>query len=182
MNFAGNHLPEIMIKALVLACGNPLRGDDGVALEVVSHLQKDLRDRATEFYCQQQWTPELAEPVSQAEFVVFVDAAIDRPPGSIAYRELRTNRNASLRSTHYSSPESLLLLAEDVYGQRPSRAYLVTVAGAAFELEENLSDPVRNAIPGAVERIKDLLSSAMADKPAAPSAPGFQFAEGRLDD
>ena len=152
-----------MIKALVLACGNPLRGDDGAALEVVNHLQKGLSDPATEFYCQQQWTPELAEPVSQAEFVVFVDAALDGPPGSIACRKLRTNRGASLRGTHYSSPESLLLLAEDVYGQRPSRAYLVTVAGAAFELEENLSDPVRNAIPGAVQRIKDLLSSAMSD-------------------
>ncbi len=145
-----------MIKTLVLACGNSLRGDDGVALQVVNHLQKGVCDPATEFYCQQQWTPELAEPISQAELVVFVDAALRAPPGSIACTHLLPNRSTPCGSSHHSSPESLLLLAEELYGKRPSRAYLVTVAGAAFGLEENLSDPVRKAIPGAVERIKEI--------------------------
>jgi hydrogenase maturation protease len=152
-----------MIKALVLACGNSLRGDDGVALQVVNDLQKTGCDPATEFRWPQQWTPELAEPISKAEVVVFVDAALDAPAGSIACTHLLPNRSTSLGGTHHSSPESLLLLAEELYGKRPLRAYLVTVAGAAFELEENLSDPVRSAIPGAVERIKALLSVSVPD-------------------
>lgn len=146
------------MRALVLACGNSQRGDDGVALQVVNRLQKDLCDPTTEFHCQQQWTPELAEPISKAEVVVFVDAALDKPPGSIHCRKLQTSRSTSLGSTHHTSPESLLLLAEELYDKQPVRAYLVTVAGTAFELEENLSDPVRTAIPDAVERIKALLS------------------------
>jgi len=67
-----------MCKALVLACGNSLRGDDGVAFQVVSYLRNDSCDPAAEFYCQQQWTPELAEPISQADIVIFVDAAVAR--------------------------------------------------------------------------------------------------------
>jgi Ni,Fe-hydrogenase maturation factor len=54
-----------MKKALVPACGNSQRGDDGVALQVVSYLQNDLCHPATEFQSQPQWTPELAEPISQ---------------------------------------------------------------------------------------------------------------------
>jgi hydrogenase maturation protease len=148
----------MMMKALVLACGNTLRGDDGVALEVVHQLQESQCDPATEFHCQQQWTPELAEPISEAKLVIFVDAALDRPPGSIACWQLQPKRSASLGNTHHVSPESLLLLAEELYGKRPLEAYLITVAGATFELAETLSDPVRSAIPSAVERINSLLS------------------------
>lgn len=146
------------MKALVLACGNSLRGDDGVGLQIVHHMRKSGHDLATEFHCQQQWTPELAEPISEARLVVFVDAALDMQPGSLACRQLQPKRSVSLGNTHYVSPESLLWLAQELYGKRPADAYLITVAGAAFELAETLSDPVRSAIPRAVERINALLS------------------------
>jgi len=38
-----------MSRALVLACGNSLRGDDGVALQIMNHLQKAGCDPAPEF-------------------------------------------------------------------------------------------------------------------------------------
>jgi len=136
-----------MCKALVLACGNSLRGDDGVAFQVVSYLRNDSCDPAAEFYCQQQWTPELAEPISQADIVIFVDAAVGAPPGSIACRRLQPAPSASLTSTHITSPDSLLLLAEELYGKSPARAYCITIAGDSFELKETLSDPVCDAIP-----------------------------------
>ncbi|MFY9793758.1 MAG: hydrogenase maturation protease [Candidatus Sulfotelmatobacter sp.] len=145
-----------MSRALVLACGNSLRGDDGVALRIVTQLKNSMGDPAIEVYCQQQWTPELAEPISQAEIVVFVDATLGRPPGAVTCQQLQPSQNTPLDSTHHSSPEFLLLLAEELYGQRPARAYLVTVAGATFGLEEDLSDAVRRAIPEAEERIKAL--------------------------
>ncbi len=146
-----------MNRALVLACGNSLRGDDGVALRIVSQLQNSICDSAIKFHCQQQWTPELAEPISRAEIVIFVDATLGTPPGAVTCRQLQPSQNTPLDSTHHSSPEFLLLLAEELYGQRPARAYLVTVAGATFGLEENLSDPVLRAIPEAEERISALL-------------------------
>jgi hydrogenase maturation protease len=150
-----------MSKALVLACGNPQRGDDGLALHVVSYLRHDSsrNDSAypsTEFHCEQQWTPELAEPISQAEIVIFVDAAVGTQPGSIACRQLQPG--ALLSWTHQTSPELLLLLAEELYGKHPARAYCVTITGDSFEFQESLSDPVRGAISSAGERIKALLA------------------------
>lgn len=147
-----------MRKALVLACGNSQRGDDGAAFQVVSYLRNTFGSAAAEFHCQQQWTPELAEPISQAEIVIFVDAAVGAPPGSIACRRLQPDPSTSLTSTHITSPDSLLLLAEALYGKSPARAYCITIAGDSFELGETLSDPVRGAIPRSGERIKALLS------------------------
>jgi Ni,Fe-hydrogenase maturation factor len=60
-------------------------------------------------------------------------------------------------STHHTSPEFLLHLAEEVYGKRPARAYCVTITGDSFELQETLSDAVRDAIPRSAEQIKALL-------------------------
>jgi hydrogenase maturation protease len=157
-----------MSKALVLACGNAQRGDDGVAIAVVNYLREDFRapnlgspdfcPPTPEFHCQQQWTPELAEPISRAEVVIFVDAAVGAPAGSVACRRLQPGPSASLTSTHITSPDSLLLLAEALYGESPARAYCITIAGDSFELEETLSDPVRRAISRSGGRIKTLLS------------------------
>jgi hypothetical protein len=83
---------------------------------------------------------------------------VGAPSGSIACWQLQPGPSASLASTHHTSPESLVLLAEELYGKRPARAYCITIAGDSFELEETLSDPVRGAIPRSGERIKALLS------------------------
>lgn len=147
-----------MNRALILACGNSLRGDDGAALHVLDHLRKRLcDDPAIDFHFQQQWTPELAEPISRAATVIFVDAAVGMPSGSIAWRQLQPSTSTALQNSHHATPEALLMLAEQLYGKQPRQAFLVTIAGAAFELNENLSDTIRGAIPLSAELIEKLL-------------------------
>jgi hydrogenase maturation protease len=147
-----------MNRALVLACGNPHRGDDAAGLEVANGLRSGLCDPATEVFSYQQWMPELAEPISKAELVIFVDASEDLSPGTVACRKLQPAPHSAQSITHQTSPKSLLWLAKELYGKHPAHAYLVTVGGASFDLSEKLSDSVRHAIPHAVERIKALLS------------------------
>jgi hydrogenase maturation protease len=148
-----------MSRVLVLGCGNPLRGDDGVALHIASCVNGACGPD-TQVHTDQQWAPELAQPISQAEMVVFLDASASIPPGEISCRELGISNNSLSSFTHQVSPESLLVLAENLYGSHPARAYLLTVGGASFDLQEGLSEPVRHAIPHAIERIKALLASA----------------------
>jgi hydrogenase maturation protease len=147
-----------MNRALVLACGNSQRSDDSVALHIASCLRSGNCDPETEILSHQQWTPELAEPISKAEIVIFVDASAGMPPGTIECRPVQPAPDASAGITHRTSPAALLWLAEKLYGRYPQRACLVTVGGASFELSETLSDPVSHAIPRAVECIKALLS------------------------
>lgn len=147
-----------MSRVLVLACGNALRGDDGVALHIASCVN-GVCGPDTQVHTDQQWAPELAQPISQAEMVVFLDASASMAPGEIACRELGSGSSSVSSFTHQISPEALLALAQDLYGSHPSRAYLLTVGGASFDLQEGLSEPVRHAIPQAIERIKALLAS-----------------------
>jgi len=62
------------MKALCLAIGNSLRGDDGVAHRVAGQLGQ-LEDVVVSSVF--QLTPELAPEVARAEIVVFVDADVN---------------------------------------------------------------------------------------------------------
>jgi hydrogenase maturation protease len=147
-----------MSRVLVLACGNALRGDDGVALHIASCVNGVCGPDIL-VHTDQQWAPELAQPISQAEMVVFLDASASMSPGEIDCRELPIGHGSVKSLAHQISPEALLALAHDLYGSHPARAYLLTVGGASFDLKEGLSESVSHAIPHAIERIKTLLAS-----------------------
>jgi hydrogenase maturation protease len=147
-----------MNRALVLACGNVLRGDDGVAVHIANCLRNGICDPETQIHSEQQWTPELAEPISEAKLVIFLDASSSASPGEIVCQRLRPIYKSPASLTHHISPATLLALADELYRRSPERAYLITVGGASFEMKEGLSDPVSHAIPHAIERVKALLS------------------------
>jgi hydrogenase maturation protease len=149
-----------MSRALVLACGNSLRGDDGVAPYIAKCLREQCSGLETEIRADQQWAPELAEPISTAEIVIFIDASANLLPGKIACRALKPAPHSPAAFTHQTSPPALLSLANELYGRAPAQAYLVTIGASSFDLVEALSAPVRQAVPEAIKQIHSLLSEA----------------------
>lgn len=162
-----------MIRALILACGNSLRGDDAAALHVARELRSGLCEPETKIHSSTQWTPELAESISEADVVIFVDASAILPPGAVQTRKLSPARDAPGSFSHRSSPAGLLALAKRLYELIPSRAYLITIGAQSFELSEKLSEPVCHAIPEVIERIKAILSgiSLPSDEPRDQASP-----------
>jgi hydrogenase maturation protease len=144
-------------KKLVLACGNTLRGDDGVGWAIAALLEDDPALEDVEVVASHQLTPEMAEPISRAETVVFVDCSAVAGAGEVSVFpvEAANEDNASL--THNMDPARLLAMAAEIFGAAPERAFAVTVGGASFGMSEELSEPVRRAIPEAVAEIKKLL-------------------------
>jgi hydrogenase maturation protease len=137
----------------VVAYGNPLRGDDGVAWRVAQQLER-AGDPAVVLTLH-QLTPEVALVVSQADGVIFVDAAHGVRPGRVSTSEIGpAATHAAL--THHMSPETVLALAQRLYGSSP-RAALVTVAGESFEFSEGLSAPVLRAVPEALRAVRQLI-------------------------
>jgi len=161
-----------MNHALVLACGNALRGDDGLAPIVARFLQAGFCDPRTEIVASQQWTPELAELISKADLVIFLDASISLPPGKIRLQSVTPAVIRAGALTHSATPAELLGLAKRLYEKVPENACLLTVGGESFEHPERLSDPVRRAIPAVLARIKALLSevSLTPEELLSPSA------------
>ena len=147
-----------MIRALILACGNSLRGDDAAALHVARELRSGLCEPEAKIHSLTQWTPELAESISEADVVIFVDASAVLPPGAVQTRKVLPIPDAPGSFSHRSSPAGLLALAKRLYEVIPSRAFLITVGAQSFQLSEQLSEPVQRAIPEVLEQIKAILS------------------------
>mgnify|MGYP001554678825 FL=1 len=144
-------------RALVLAYGNPLRSDDGVAWHVARHLQKRLAADDVEVMCVHQLTPELAERIAKVERVIFVDAAGEGEPGQIECVEADAG-TADGNFTHVLTPQQVLAFAAALYGMRP-QAFIVSIAGENFDHGEALSTTVRDALPQLVKRVSSLIVS-----------------------
>lgn len=159
---------------LVVACGNTLRGDDAVGPAVGELLTTRLGGTGASVIVCDQLLPELADDASRADLVVFVDAAADRPVGSVSIRRV-TPRAAPASETRSLDPfshgmgsEEVLSLARDLYGATP-KALLVSVGAESFEPGAELSGAVRLAIPGAVEAVLHAISEGTGSA-AAPHA------------
>lgn len=146
-----------MARSLILACGNPLRGDDGVAWRIAKLLQGETSQPQVEIHCAQQWTPELAEPISKSQLTIFVDSSAANAPGEIKLQTLPARAENPGPTTHDCSPVTLLALARELYQSGPDRAFLLTIGGQSFEHGEELSATVRAAVPVACEKIRALL-------------------------
>ena len=139
---------------LVIAWGNPLREDDAVAWHVLEGL-RSLKPRpgrpALHLRHAHQLAPEMAECVSKAQGVVFIDARRDGTPGEVRCEEI-TPSAGSNPLAHSLSPQALLLYAEQLYGRAP-RAVVLSIAGERFGMGEELSPVVRRALPRAIRAV-----------------------------
>ena len=156
-----------MSRTIILACGNPLRGDDGIAWHIARCLQRGYGDAETEICCAQQWTPELAERISKASLAIFVDASAALPPGKIRLQPVSSSKDSPGATTHSLSPAQLLTLADELYERVPERAFLLTIGGASFEHGDKLSPLVRLVIPKALAQIRALVSGVTWSEPGA---------------
>lgn len=151
---------------LVIAWGNPLREDDAVAWHVLDGL-RSLKPRpglpALHLRHAHQLTPEMAECVSRARGVVFVDARRDGTPGEVRCHSIAPSAGSNPLA-HSLSPQALLLFAEQLYGRAP-QAVVLSIAGERFGIGEELSPVVRRAIPRAIRAV---LHQAKAWSPATP--------------
>jgi len=158
-----------MPRVLIIAYGNPMRSDDGVAWRAADELERKFAGSKivaeVEILQCYQLAPELAEAVSQAEAVIFLDAAsvgAARRPGELRCEEIVLH-DARTSFTHQLSPGAVLALSQQLFGASP-RAYAMTLTGECFDHGESLSPVVEAALPEWVSRtealVRQLLSSA----------------------
>lgn len=145
-----------MVKPLIIAYGNPLRGDDGLGWHAARLLAGIASARNAEVLTCHQLMPELAQQISEAQTVVFVDAASEGPPGRLDWRRVEAQAGPA-SFAHHLSPELLLGMAKKLYGRCP-QAFVVSVVGETFACSEELSPAVRAALPALVELVDNLLS------------------------
>ncbi|UWZ83598.1 hydrogenase maturation protease [Occallatibacter riparius] len=137
------------VRCLILACGNTLRGDDGIGPFLCSWAgERFAGEPGVQTIARQQWTPDLAQDIANAESVLFIDCAVDLGPGQLLLRQIKAAPPAAV-STHHSGAAELLRLAQDLYNATPRRACLLTIGAGSVDLGEEFSAPMQAAIPNA---------------------------------
>jgi hydrogenase maturation protease len=151
-------MTDLKTRCLILACGNTLRGDDGVGPWLAEWAEdKFSSDTSVRVLVRQQWTPELAEDIARAQSVLFIDCSIDRAPGSVNLTPVEPVAATQGLATHHQGAPQLLALAHELYGSVPANAQLLTIGAGSIELSEEFSDAVLDALPEACRLIEDTI-------------------------
>ena len=141
---------------LVVGVGSDLRRDDAAGRHVAEEIEA-LSLGGVAVRVVTQLVPELVEPISESDLVVFVDA-------SVAVGEVTAGPVAPLAGSgqsHHSSPGALLALAERLGSSVPA-AFLVEVPARDLSLGEGLSEETAAAVPEAVEAVAALITAGPA--------------------
>lgn len=145
---------------MVIGYGNPLRGDDGAGWHAAEALAQIVQDEEVQVRACHQLTLELAEPLSRVEQAILIDARDGPTPGRVDQQSIQPHADGAGGEifSHWVDPRTLLTCAQSLYGSSPC-AVLFTVAGASFECVEELSPPVRAAIPVLLEQVQAVIRS-----------------------
>jgi hydrogenase maturation protease len=144
------------MKTLFIACGNPLRGDDGVAPEVL-RLMKPASGRKLRTV--HQLTPELAEEMSRFDCVVFLDADVAASSVTIApVSAIPPSPSLTHISsfTHNSKPAEIVALSRALFGFIGA-ALLCRIPAIHFDPGAALSPRALKFVQQAAEEIEDFL-------------------------
>ena len=139
-------------RPLLIAIGNPLRGDDGVAAVLLEELAEELGGWSTpaaELQAVHQLTPELALALAQASRVLFLDACVSSrttepwiEPLGPAQSSLNAPGLATSLSTHSLEPPALQAMACTLYEWK-GEASLLRVPAFAFPHGTGFSSPLQ---------------------------------------
>jgi hydrogenase maturation protease len=152
-------------RCLILACGNTLRGDDGIGPWLAQWAENRFQsESAVRVQSRQQWTPELSEEIAQANSVLFIDCSIASDPGSVLLVPVAPAEVDPGIATHHMGAPQLLSLSKEFYDSLPHCAQLLTVGAASTELGESFSDPVAAAIPTACKMIEEIVLRALQER------------------
>lgn len=141
-------------RLLFIACGNPLRCDDGVAWRSAEEISQKVP--SAQIICVHQLTPELAEEASRADTVIFIDATRDGEPGRVLCQTVSPDSTATSFS-HHLAPAQLLALCSRLYGAQP-RGFLISISGECFDHGMGLSPPAISALPKSVAKANELIA------------------------
>jgi len=137
---------------LVIGYGNTLRGDDGVGPRVAEAVDALHLPGVHTLICQ-QLSPEHAAPISLAQTVIFVDAAMDGP-NEVQLRPLEAGATTQLMA-HAANPRTMLALSRDVFGHVP-QAWWLTIPAVNMNFSEDLTPEAQRGLAEAVAKIQTL--------------------------
>ncbi len=144
-------------RVLVYGYGNPGRQDDGAGIALADELEAwalTAERPWLTFDRNYQLNAEDALEASGHDVVIFLDASRDQDE-PFQFTAIGPSDSVSF-STHAMSPESVLALCRDLYGERPA-ARLLTIRGYSWEPNEAMTARARGNLDAAKAWLTPLL-------------------------
>lgn len=128
-------------RVIVLGFGNPSRGDDALAWELLRLIAAQRcptpGQHSLELVADTQLQIEHALQLAHRDLALFVDASV---PGNASYHFTRISAARDTTYTsHALSPAAVLYVYEQLFSDTPPPAFLLSIRGTQFGLDAPLS-------------------------------------------
>jgi hydrogenase maturation protease len=145
-----------------------MRSDDAAGVHAAHRLEERYRDCGElRVIAAHQLTPELAEDIADVNRVLFLDASATGRPGDISETSV-TPLGVLGALDHHVNPGTLLVFAEQLYGEAPL-AFALTITGASFAVGTGITPPVAAKIDELERRAVALIESWLGTRSASHS-------------
>ena len=143
---------------LIFAIGNESRGDDALGPLLLRGIEAGADSRALQPELLEDFQLQIEHSMDMhgKDLVLFVDAGMDTPSPYAFYRA-NASEDAALY-THALTPEALLRVYAQMYGETHPDCYVLCIAGISFELGEPLSNKANENLMLAYEFAENLLT------------------------
>ena len=147
---------------VVVAVGNPSRGDDAIGPVIAGRLESWLAAEGlagqVEVIEDFQLNIEYALDLKGRELVLFIDAG-ENTPDPYFFRQIHASPEPS-HSTHALEPPAVLQVYLQIEGHEPPPSFVLCVRGEHFELGENISPAAQQRVEVALKLLESLLRQA----------------------
>lgn len=134
-------MPQLKAPFVVLACGNPSRGDDALGPLLLARLSPWLQEAGLDGHFELiedfQFQIEHALDLQGRQAALFIDAGEGTAPPFFLQRVLAERRQAP--TSHALSPGAVVAVLERIDDAVPPDVQMLCVRGERFELGEGLS-------------------------------------------
>ncbi len=162
-------------KIIVIGLGNPILGDDGVGWQVGELVQKRIHSSPdgfaqVEVECVAEGGLRLMEIMVGYDYAIIIDAltTAQNPFGTVMccpLEALPDLTNGHIASPHNTSLQTALKLGREMNLYLPRSVMIVGVeAQKVYDISDQLTTPVQEAVPQAVRVVMDMLEDLISDE------------------
>ena len=152
------------MRVLILALGNPILCDDGVAFHILEHMRPNLPPVTDTFAIEEACTGglDLLDFITDYDRVLILDAVLTRkdPPGTFGvFRVDQLRESIHTDSPHHTNFATAIELGNKLHAHRmPSDIQIIGVeVDNIMDFTEDLTAPVEAAVPGAASKALEIL-------------------------
>jgi hydrogenase maturation protease len=140
----------------LIGYGNTLRRDDGVGI-LAAEITANSAPAGVRSMTRHQLVPELAETISRAHAVVFIDADPDARAAELHPVEPATSSEIL---AHAPNPRTLLALSHQLFGHLP-KAWTLGIPVEDLDFGEGLSARAKAGLDAALKLLKSFIRESL---------------------